>query len=479
MSDFAFHPVNEDFNTVARRLAAGLLGLGHSIRVDALIKPLVFWFGGAPWLYFRAMREEGPLPQWHLIRLGDKSEAMIQRQDMLTMQASRIGALAALLDEMDVTRTFPQEVLITDSRIEFSTAKGGLIASIEPIEVQPAELSARHRVDELLKGLKSGEIGRMAHRLQSLPGIRFAEQGAPLDGSWDHAGEVLGLTPDNLSGLLRSMLKAELQIEIKLHQAQALLAAMAGMGSWQEMVAKRDVAWSRLMPTALIRQDENAPIEQAQIALYATPSEAVGAFARALASEPRPVKLRTNTSELAGGGYYLTLNAADPTEDPDEYSWPWLTCGRLPFLYSEASYERLASTYLADPARTRERLLEHFAVHAPILAKHRQANRRVGIQARDERWLPPWFIYRDRIGGEQALGFERIEDGVLVRRHWAKVHKSEFFMDKASGKIHLITEYGKKDLGVLDGLNESHLPELEKLLQVTHWSTEKPAKDWE
>jgi hypothetical protein len=55
---------------------------------------------------------------------------------------------------MELARVFPHEVTRTDRGILCHARDGGLIASIEPIEVQPADLRKRERVNDLMKGLR-------------------------------------------------------------------------------------------------------------------------------------------------------------------------------------------------------------------------------------------------------------------------------------------------------------------------------------
>jgi hypothetical protein len=282
-----------------------------------------------------------PTPlDWHLIRIGNAGEPLVHRMDVLTIAPSLARAFAGLQIEMDHARVFPHEITRTDRGILFHARDGGLIASIEPVEVQPADLQKRERVNDLMKGSRiHRDRVRFVKRLSTLPGFHALQDDDPSSNEDDPSGSMAVATVDNQCVAIRRMLSEDHGIEVPHDDAQALLAVSFGAADWTHYIAKRDTAPASLIPAAIVHWAPETPVTAARVALYQTSAEAVFAFAQFCHHSSKPLSPYFSGVSRTGYCYGPWLHA---DEAPLEKEWQKRTesshqCTHLPLLNGDVT----------------------------------------------------------------------------------------------------------------------------------------------
>ena len=461
MRKFAFDVepslVRHSISDGAARLNAALQRWGYpTILPPTLCEALDTCFGEGAFEYGNALKREGAVPSWTLIRLHEASRALWRRRSF-TLEVSRDRALAGLLEDMDMVRVFADEVTGGDEgRIDLRTSAGSPIASIEGIVCEEPDLPCRHRVEELLKGTRSTEEVRIAHRLSSLPGLTHTKD-FPF-GENPNPDGIVSFSPDNLCWMLREMLAATFAINLKVHQTQELLAALLGISNWQHLIRDRDEVWNRLVPTACVI--ENAGPGTEEVTLHRSPADAVCAFARWCSSRGTAIPVTVDIARDSHGSYPLLQAFEKEPLDPAHTQMPLASCFRPALEGCAAEYLERAAQYLSRPGEIRESLLEHFGVGKPMLERHRLRNRRAGVLATDELWLAPWLMHVVTFHrrSERLIVFEKLTEQSEPVRHEVFQHESWFKQQREGW--HLLTEYGHKQKGLLDGLADREISQI-------------------
>ena len=361
LNDFGFVDELEKLvlrdNPAAGRLARALEELGL-LSTDPARLWLVLdeWFGQEAITYGEALGSQVPALTWNVLHLGG-------RESQLTYLApSPEHAVAGLLQAVESPRLrlYPKHVKLTAHEVRLSNATGEIIASIEPAVFAEHDLPSRHRVEELLKGIRArGELARLAKRLASFPGLSGTR--AQLRSETALGGSLLSYTPNNMTSFLRRMLQEVFSIEIKQHLAQTLLARMLGVNSWHQIVAHRDRAWDSVPPMALFTYE--SPNEH--IELHRCPADAVVAFARACRARERVPYVEVCVDEQLGGNTII-LQAFDQEAGTRSDAYvarptPLLfACGRLPQVGAGGKYLEAARHCLTCDTETGERRLRNY-----------------------------------------------------------------------------------------------------------------------
>lgn len=416
---------------------------------QSLFGEIVEWFGAPAFSFATALRGEGAIPNWHLIRREPLGNPFGSDLDPLSLAPSLSTALGALLHELDAVSVFPDTVSLTPERITFLNAGGSRLASIEPMATSASDARARHRVEELLKGCRAHDCpSRLTNRLSTLPGLENLSSEPRIGPAI--ASPVLNLTPDNLAGQLRAMLSERFAIDLKQHQAQEALAALFGFPDWQHLLVRRDDVWTRLQPTALcVNRDLDA--HQVEVTLYQSSAEALAAFALSCQRFGSPLHIRQSTGGFFSVRQELILYAfRQPPTLLGAYD-PMISCSLLQLCGAFPPYDQLARSYLREPARAEARLLAHFGAGLPLVDRYLLANRRWGVAPQDELFVDPWLISRLPIDShEHCLTFARVSPGDPPRSLSVSAHKAA--LAHAADGWHLLHDYERKDLGPLAGL---------------------------
>lgn len=406
------------------------------------------WLNESVFHYARALKGDGASPDWHLVRVASWGSPFTRSLDPLNLSVTRTAALAGLLAELDRCSVFPEAVSVAPGLITFADTHGSLLASIESIPVMRPDLAARHRVEELLKGIRAyGDLARCAKRLSSLPGLEGLRDSDVTQGN--PRGSLLNLTPDSLAAHLRAMLSEQFAIDLKQHQAQEFLAALLGLADWQQVLVRRDSAWAYLRPTAVTMYEGRAP-EHPEVTLYPAPADGIFEFARRCKSMQQPLFLELGTSYFASWNDPI-LNAYRHQPAPMETADAIVCSGPLLSCNSDPHFTHLAQACLDDPSQTETLLSVHIGTGRSLLVRYRNANRRRGITPQNELWVKPWLVSQHPIS--RLLTFLRV-DGVPPEEDLSVVTRKAI-LERAVDGWHLLKEdSGRERLGLLDGLTD-------------------------
>jgi hypothetical protein len=450
------------FRESSIRLHAALLAHGYS-KIPApatLCDSLCEWYEMQDFQLARALTLPTIPLDWHLIRIGPAGEPLTQGIDVLTIAPSLARAFAGLQIEMDQARVFPHDVTRTDRGILCHARAGGLIASIEPAHVQPADLQKRERVNNLMKGLRIHRDGvRFVKCLSSLPGFQALQDDHPPSNDHEPSGAMAVPTVDNQCVAMRRMLSEDHGIEVPQHDAQALVAVTFGAADWARYIAKRDTAPGSLIPAAIVHWARDVPVTQARVALYPTLAEAVFAFGQYCHHSTKPLFPYFSGVSRTGYCYGPWLQADEAPLDKD---WRKRTesphqCTHLPLLDCDSKSELRARTLLSDSATFADRVRKFFVTDGPTRDRLRASNRRRGIANSQELFIGDWLFTTgsyDNTAEGRHLTMEKFRADVRLLTETVTLYKS-VCVRESDGQWCIVTEYGRKDVVVLEGLAES------------------------
>ena len=451
------------FSESSVRLHAALVARGYlNIPAPAaLCDSLCDWYEMQDFQLARALTLPPTPLDWHLIRIGNAAAPLAHRIDVLTIAPSLARAFAGLQIEMDHARVFPHGVTRTDRGILCHARDGGLIASIEPVEVQPADLQKRARVNDLMKGLRiHRDRVRFVKRLSSLPGFRALQDDDPPSNEDDPSGAMAVATVDNQCVAMRRMLSEDHGIEVPQYDAQALAAVTFGAADWPHYIAKRDTATASLIPAAIVHWALDAPVTEARVALYQTSAEAVFAFGQFCHHSSK--RLFPYFSGVCRTGYcYGPWLQAD--EAPLAKEWQKRTesshqCTHLSLLNCDIKSELRARSLLCDEAAFTDRVREFFVADGSTHDRLRASNRRQGIANSQELFIGEWLFttwsYDNKQAEERFLTIERLRGDVRLLTETVTIYKS-VCVHEADDQWCIVTEYGRKDVVVLEGLADT------------------------
>lgn len=462
------------FRDSSIRLHAALLARGN-VNIPApaaLCDSLCEWYEMQDFQLARALLRATPPLAWHVIRIGPAGEALTKALDVVTIAPSLERAFAGLQIHMDQERVFPDEIIRTEHGIFFHAQDGGLLASIESVPVEPADLQKRERVNDLMRGQRMhGDSARFVKRLSSLPGFQGLQQDHPVRPDDDPRGAMAVTTVHNQCVAMRQMLTIDHGIVAAQHEAQALVAVTFGAADWAHYIARVHIAPESLTPAAIVQWPRGTPVSHARVTLYSTVAEAVFAFSQFCHHSMTP--LFPVDSGVSPTGYchgpWLQADEAPPEED-------WRTrlesahqCSHLSLLQCDAKSELRARTLLSDAVAFPDRIQAFFVTGGSTHDRLRASNRRCGIATAQELFLGDWLITHeahDTTPEGRYLTLEKFRGTTRVLTERVKLYKSACVRE-ANGRWCMVTEYGRKDVVMLDGLTESQVQRMAAKFAVT------------
>jgi hypothetical protein len=450
------------FRDASIRLHAALISRGYSNipLPGTLCDSLCEWYEMQDFQLARALTNPTTPLDWQLIRIGTAGEALTQGLDVLSIAPSVARAFAGLQIEMDRARLFPHEVTRSDGRLVFHARDGGLIASIERVRVQPAHLQKRERVNDLIKGLRMrGDRVRFVRRLSNLPGFQGLQDDDPVIRDSNPSGAMAVATVNNQCVAMRRMLKEDHHIEVSQHEAQTLVAVAFGAADWAHYIARRDTAPESLIPAAIVHWARDEPITQARVALYPTVAEAVFAFGQFCHHATAPLFPIFSGVNRTGYCHGPWLQANEVPLEPD---WQRRMesphqCSHLSLINGNVKAEMRARTLLSDAAAFPERVREFFVTEGSTHDRLRASNRRRGITSSQDLFIGDWLFTTasyDNLADSRYLTIERFRGDFRLLAETVTLYKS-VCVRESDGQWCIVTEYGRKDVVVLDGLAES------------------------
>lgn len=464
------------FRETAMRLYAALLGRGYSNTPPpaVLLDSLSECFEMQDFQLARALTLPSQPINWHLIRIGSGGESLLECVDQLTIAPSLIRALAALQLEMDHARVFAHEVTRSDQGICLHARGGELIATIEPIPLQPADLQKRQCVNDLVQGLRiHRDRATFIQRLSTLRGLENL-QGDLMPRDEDAAiGAMAVATVNNQCIAMRQMLSEFHDIEVEPAAARALVATAFGGVTWETYIARRDTAPESLMPAAIVHWGQHQSVTQARVALYSTVAESVFAFAQFC--EHAVPRVFPVFSDVNRTGYcYGPRLQADETPYEQARLPPWRSrhrCTHLSLLECDWGAEARASAYFADTASSIDRVREFFLTEGSTHDRLRASNRRLGTQGSDELFIGNWLFttwQHDLIPEDRYLIIERFSADRRLQSETVSLREA-LCIREANGQWRIVTEHGKRNV-VLDGLTDGEIHRMtEKFAMTSTW----------
>jgi hypothetical protein len=221
------------------------------------------------------------------------------------------------------------------------------------------------------------------------------------------------------------------------------------------------VAPDCLIPAAIVHWARDEPVTQARVVFYRTVAEAVFAFGQFCQHETPPVFPVFSGVNRTGYCHGPWLQANEAPLEPD---WQRRTesphqCSHLSLIDADLKAEMRARTLLSDTAAFPDRVREIFATDGSAHDRLRTSNRRRGIANSQELFLGDWLFTTgsyDNIADSRYLAIERFRGDVRLLAETVKIHKS-VCVREPDGQWCIVTEYGRKDVVVLEGLTESQV----------------------
>ena len=401
----------------AKRLCKALNQLGLSDATeDGIYDLLVGEFDHRDLFYCKQLTTPASAERtnWHRITLGSGAPLIQERHDSLTVATSEIDALAFIIEEVDGTRTSVTDIRVSDSSIELRN-QDGLVVSIEPIRFENVRPEYRERISRSLKGVRGyGDEDKLIRRLHDIPGLEAMEidpdrsTGGPRRGPFLH-------TAASLCAVLRDMLQDALGIELKIHQAQELFAAMIGANDWQSIVRCEAAERVWISPTCLYLLPIEQDPEARNVRLFRSLQDALWEFGQTMKTwSGGPLRIDVATTVSSTGPYIRANLVEDWNRQEAErgriggfWALPQVSLGCPPISYpDQEKYVNLASTMLDRRANAAQLLGETLGA-GPV-----GANQRLGYSDEKTLLVGQWIIsIKD---GKQAIEcrfhFERMDE---------------------------------------------------------------------
>lgn len=243
------------------------------------------WFEGRDYDQAQALiHYRPPCDQWHVIHiLNEEKTPQDVSHEMLC--PTKADALAAVLSGCD-RATVGLDACRKDGDALVVVIDGADAIRIEPVVMEPFNLSVRDRVRTAFKGVRHYDTAIFSHAGR-LPGFKAilvspdAMIGGPPRGCM-----FLGF-PGNWALAMRNALK-QVGIIVKQSQAQELAAVFFGASDWHQLVKHQDDMNGAVPPVAVAVVGADGQ----QCRFYRTPEEAFFASGQAVANYPEPVVTR-------------------------------------------------------------------------------------------------------------------------------------------------------------------------------------------
>lgn len=311
-----------------QRVLAKLADLGVAVPAKALAYPewgrqmlaeftylehaMLDWFCGRDYeqaqslIHFSAPRDE-----WHVIYVLDDDKCPFELSHQM-VAPSLLDALGAVVDSCrrdKVTlghcrKEGPNVVAVID---------GIDVLRIEPIQLEPFNLSVRNRVQAAFKGVRRGDLPATARAAACLPGYRDTLVRFDLSPPLLPDSDLLFGFTGNWVVAMRNALK-QVGIEVKQSQAQELVAVFFGAGSWHQLIKHRDTLNGSQAPVMVSVETSDT----VQCKYYRTTEEAIFATGFVLKNYPEPVVIRNFDASL--DRHRVLLEASRLRDMPAEHS---------------------------------------------------------------------------------------------------------------------------------------------------------------
>ncbi len=230
----------------AHRIARYLAKHGMPVpEQQALQKVLLDRFDDIDYLAAGWLLEKEDTSDWHAVITGevdcDLSRYPLQAAPTLT------DALASVLEICDRERIFPTDVDRLPDGIRLRV-RDKIFADIRRMRFEAYQPKHCQRLQNALKGVRvHGENERMEAKLRSLPGFASIEFRLGRDPHEEPRGNLLLPFPANWATAMM-LAMASLEIPVKRHVAQELVARLFGADTWQHLVAHGDEPRVRTTP---------------------------------------------------------------------------------------------------------------------------------------------------------------------------------------------------------------------------------------
>jgi hypothetical protein len=217
-----------------------------------------------------------------------------------------------------------------------------------------------------------------------------------------------------------------------------------------------------LIPTAIVHWEPDAPVTEARVTLFQTSAEAMFAFGQLCHHSSSPLFPYFTGVHRTEYCYGPRLQA-----DKTPLQKPWYDstesshqCTHLSLLDWDAKSELRARSLLCDEIAFDDRVRECFVADGSTLDRLRASNRRKGIASSQELFIGEWLFttwsYDNKQAEDRFLTIERFRGDVRLLTETVARHKS-VCVREADNQWCIVTEYGKKDVVVLECLADTEV----------------------
>lgn len=220
----------------------------------------------------------------------------------ISLARSLEAAIAIALDAIEHTGTAIGDVLWDkqSGALRFNNPDGLMAFTISRVTFDSNHAGRFSRVEESLKRCRLlGDSARAVKQLSKLPGLeKLVDSSKPANGP---EGGALIISVKNQVAVLKDALHQSFSVEVKQHQAQELLAELAGLRSWQHLIALVDKPRCLNLPVVVVHhefRDDHGEVRTflnripEAMQFYRTAAEGLSAFASAvksISSSPIPI----------------------------------------------------------------------------------------------------------------------------------------------------------------------------------------------
>jgi len=340
-------------------------------------------------------------PDWQAILMGSAISQMVQDSfDALTVERTKTEAMAATLEALDRSFQTPTALSSGKDKIEFY-AGDEVIASIVPMCFEEVNVVGRQRVVSVFKGIRQHHDARLAKRLKNIPGF----EGITTDSVSVGYGGLLLPSAANFAIALREDLEKELNIQLKQHQAQEIIARAFGAKNWATFVAKEEENTNDLwIPTVLFIHNKEGDVgDPPEYLTFRTPADAIWALGQRIKHHPVPLVPRVTNSL---NGFYATAETSDDVSQNVFSSHGIMTLG-----YSD-EYLKIAQKFSFKRSESVSKNIE-------AVMERRQ------IPLSDWKVYGDWLFWMEEVGGHTHLFAGPLEkDGHLTKRYSTAIYKA-------------------------------------------------------
>lgn len=318
-NDSAIHSGNY-YTTGVKRVLAKLLEFGVKVPSNALEYPLLDyqpmqkftniehamldWFEGRDYKQAQSLIHfKQPINDWHVICVIDQDHQLREVTDRMICP-TLLDAVAAIIFGADNDASRIECENIGDSIV---VAVDGIdTVRIDPLSLEPFNLSIRDRVRTAFKGARDLDRGYLMSYASKLPGFKDASFTSERPRINPDALMFLGY-PSNWSLAMRNALK-QVDIDVKQNQAQELAAVFFGAANWHQLIKHQDELNSLMMPVDVMVKSTDGERHN----FYCTTEEAVFAVGNAIKSYPKQVTINHLGLTLSNERVFIMASDGEP-----------------------------------------------------------------------------------------------------------------------------------------------------------------------